>query len=73
MISNNNNNFIGVNNNYPNQFFKNNLYMYNPNGINNNYGENNSLLNFNQFQPIQYQMMMMNYMNNINNPFYSNK
>ena len=73
MISNNNNNFIGVNNNYPNQFFNNNLYRYNPNGINNNYGENNSPLNFNQFQPIQYQMMMMNYMNNVNNQFYSNK
>ena len=76
LISNNNNNgYIGINNNCQNQFFNNNILNRYNYGLNNigNYEENNSPLNFNQFQQMQYQMMMMNYMNNVNNHFYSNK
>ena len=76
LISNNNNNgYIGINNNCQNQFFNNNILNRYNYGLNNrgNYEENNFPLNFNQFQQMQYQMMMMNYMNNVNNHFYSNK
>ena len=72
MISNNNNNnFIGLNNNYQiPMYYNNNLYRYNQQGINNNFGnyvDNNSSLNYNQLQQMQYQYMLMNYMNNVNN------
>ena len=78
MISNNNNNnFIGLNNNYQNPMYNNNnLYRFNPQGINNNfvnYLENNSSLNYNQLQQMQYQYMLMNYMNNVNNQIYPKK
>ena len=51
-------------------YYNNNLYRYNQQGINNNFGnyvDNNSSLNYNQLQQMQYQYMLMNYMNNVNN------
>ena len=77
MISNNNNNnFIGSNNNYQNSInYNNNLYRFNQQGINNfgNYIDNNSSLYYNQLQQMQYQYMLINYMNNVNNQIYPKK
>ena len=72
MVSNNNS--IDTNNNHQKNLYNINLYKFNNPRINNheNFGENNSSLNYN-FQQIQYQYMMMNYLYNLNNKYYSNK
>ena len=71
MIS--NNKFIDTNNIYQHNLY-NSFYKFNYPKINNqeNFGENNSSINFN-YQQIQYQYMMMNYIYNLNNKYDSNK